>query len=63
MHCTDGKVPFWKFFRKSQDGRALSVLPSRISKIIFLLGFYEFLAMLEGKIKDTPLLLRFNLVK
>ena len=36
-----------------QDGRALLVWPSRIprwiSKILFALGSYEFLAMLEGK--------------
>ena len=28
--------------------------PSQISKIIFALGAYEFLAMLEGKIRVTP---------
>ena len=47
------KVPFWQFYRQGRDGRALLVLPSRIprwiSKIIFVLGSYEFLAMLEGK--------------
>jgi hypothetical protein len=36
-----------------RDGRALLVRPSRIpcwiSKILFALGSYEFLAMLEGK--------------
>ena len=44
-------------FRQGRDGRALLVWPSRIPrwiwKIRFVLGFYEFLAMLEGKsIKD-----------
>jgi hypothetical protein len=56
--CTDQKAPFWLFFRKGQDGRALIVRPSRIphriSKILFVLGFYEFLVMLEGKIRETP---------
>ena len=48
-------VPFGQFFRLGQDGRALLVQPSRIprwiSKIIFALGSYEFLAMLEGKVE------------
>jgi hypothetical protein len=52
------KVPFWQFFRKGQDGRALIVRPSRIlhrnSKIIFALGADEFLVMLEGKIREAP---------
>jgi hypothetical protein len=56
--CTDQKVPFWQFFIKGQDGRALLVQPSRIphriAKILFALGAYEFLAMLESKIRDTP---------
>ena len=51
--CTDQKVPFWQYFRQGRDGRALLVQPSRIpswiSKIIFALGSYGFLAMLEGK--------------
>ena len=55
--CTDQKVPFWQFFRQVRDGRALLVHPSRIphriSKILIVLGSYEFLAMLEGKIKET----------
>jgi len=46
-------VPFWQFFRQGWDGRALLVQPSRIplwiSKILFALDSYEFLAMLEGK--------------
>ena len=54
----DQKVPFWQFFRKGRDDYALLVRPSkipyRISKFIFVLGFYEFLAMLEGKIRETP---------
>ena len=28
--CRGQKVPFWQFFRKGQDGRALLVQPSRI---------------------------------
>ena len=56
--CTDQKVPFWQFFRQGRDGRALLVQPSRIphriSKILFALSPHEFLAMLEGKIKEAP---------
>ena len=56
--CTDQKVPFLQFYRQSRDGRALLVRPSRIphriSKILFALGANEFLAMLEGKIRETP---------
>ena len=41
------------FLRQGRDGRALLVRPSRIpfwiSKIIFALGSYEFLVMLECK--------------
>jgi len=51
-------VPFWQFFRQGRDGRALLVQPSRIphriSKILFALGADEFLAMLEGKIREAP---------
>ena len=51
-------MPFWQFFREGRDGHALLVWPSRIprwtSKILFVLGFYEFLAMLEGKIRKCP---------
>ena len=33
----------------------ISTIPHRISKIIFVYGSYEFLAMLEeGKIKEAP---------
>ena len=56
--CTDPKVPFWQFFRQGRDGRALLVRPSRIphriSKIHFALGADEFLALLEGKIREAP---------
>ena len=56
--CTDQKVPFWQFFRQGRDGRALLVQPSRIphriSKILFALGADEFLAMLEGRIREAP---------
>ena len=56
--CTDQKVPFWQFFRQGRDGHVLLVglsrIPHRISKIIFALGADEFLAMLEGKIREAP---------
>ena len=49
-------------FQLGRDGRALLVRPLRIpcwiSKILFALGSYEFLAMLEGLV-----LLGFKLVK
>ena len=49
------KVSFWQLFRKGQDGRALLVqpsrLPHRISKILFVLGSYEYLTRLEGKVR------------
>ena len=65
--CTDQKVPFWQFFRQGRDGRALLVRPSRIphriSKILFASGAYNFLAILEGKIREGFILLGFNLVK
>jgi hypothetical protein len=31
----------------------ISTIPHRISKILFFYGSYEFLAMLEGKIRET----------
>ena len=31
--------------------------------MLFVYGSYEFLAMLEGKIRETPFFLRFNLEK
>ena len=47
-------MPFWQFSREGWDGRVLLVQPSRIPrwiwKILFGLGSYEFVAMLEGKI-------------
>ena len=50
--CTDQKVPFWQFFRKGRDGRALIVWPSRIphrnTKILFALGADEFLVIREA---------------
>jgi hypothetical protein len=56
--CTDQKVAIWQFFRQGRNGRALLVRPSRIphgiSKILFALGADEFLAMLEGKIREAP---------
>ena len=56
--CTDQTVPFWQFFRQGRDGRVLLVRPSRIrhgiSKILFALGANDFLAMLEGKIREAP---------
>ena len=48
IHCMDQKVPFWQFFRQGRDGH------HRISKILFALGADEFLAMLEGKIREDP---------
>ena len=45
-------------FRKGRDGRALIMRPSRIphrnSKIPFALRADEFLAMLEGTIREAP---------
>jgi hypothetical protein len=32
----------------------ISTIPHKISKILFVYGSYEFLAMLEGKIRKTP---------
>ena len=32
----------------------ISGIPHRISKILFVYGSYEFLAMLEDKIRETP---------
>ena len=56
--CTDQKVAFWQFFRQGRDGRALLVRPSRIPhrilKTLFALGANDFLAMLEGKIREGP---------
>ena len=47
------KVQFWQFFRQGRDGCALLVQPLRIprwiSKTLFVLGSYKFLAMLKSK--------------
>ena len=47
------KKRYFGNFSEGWDGSALLVHPSRIpcwiSKILFALSFYEFLAMLEGK--------------
>ena len=32
----------------------ISRIPYRISKILFVYGYYEFLAMLEGNIREAP---------
>ena len=60
-------MPFWQFFRLGRDDRALLVQPSRIPhrilKIIFALDADEFLAMLEGIIRETPFFLMFDMVK
>ena len=51
-------MPFWQIFGKGRDGCALLVRPSRIphwiSKILFVLGSYEFLVMQKGKIRKGP---------
>ena len=62
VHAGVKKCHFGNFIEKGWDGRALLVwkIPHRISKILFVLVSYELLAMLEGKIGETP---RFNLVK
>ena len=48
-------MPFWQFFRKGWDGRALLVRPSKmhhsIWKTIFVLGADEYLERLEVKIR------------
>ena len=55
---TDQKVPFWQLFRQCRDGCALLMRPSRIPcrilKILFSLRADEFLAMLDGKIREAP---------
>ena len=59
-------MPFWQFFREGRHDRALLVRPSRIpywtSKNIFVLGCYEFLAMLEGNVRKGSFL-GFHLAK
>ena len=48
-------MSFWQFFWQGRDGRALLVRPSRIpgwiSKILFVLGSYEYLKRLEVKVR------------
>ena len=48
-------MPFWQFFRKGWNGRALLVRPSKmhhsIWKIILVLGADEYLERLESKIR------------
>ena len=45
-----------KEFQKSCEriNWIISTIPHRISKILFVYGSYEFLAMLEGKIREAP---------
>ena len=52
-------MPFWQFFRNrliSWIGHTLLVQPSKSNcsnwKILFVLGSYEYLERLEGKIRD-----------
>jgi hypothetical protein len=57
--CRGEKVPFWQFFRNGRDGHALLLStalknPSLDFKNSYVLGFYEFLAMLEGKTRKDP---------
>ena len=51
-------MPFWQFLRMGRDGCALLVRPSRIPyrnlKNIFVLGSYESLETLKGKIVEAP---------
>ena len=48
-------MPFWQFFRKGWDGRALLVRPSkmhhRMWKNLFVLGADEYLKRLEAKLE------------
>ena len=50
-------MPFWHFFRKGWDGRALLVRPSKthhsICKILFVLGADEYLERLEAKLQSA----------
>ena len=61
------KVPFFDFIQKCLRLRPalckclseminwiVSTISHRISKTIFVYGFYEFLAMLQGKIREAP---------
>ena len=58
-------MPFWKFFRKGQDGHVLlmqpSRIPHRISKTLFVLGSHEYLKRLEGKLERAySLMLKYS---
>ena len=50
-------MPFWQCFRMGGDGYALLVRPSRIPlmnlRILFVLGSYESLERLKGKIGEA----------
>ena len=48
ISCMGYEVPFWQFFRKSWDGHALLVQPS---KMHLVLGNDEYLERLEDKIR------------
>ena len=58
--CTDQKVPFWQFFRQGPDGHAVHCYCgpreslTGFQKFFFALVADEFLAMLEGKIREAP---------
>ena len=62
FHITSNEVMWPKtildYMQRLKNGPALLVLSSkfshRISKILFALGVDEFLAMLEGKIREAP---------
>ena len=49
-------MSFWQFFKKGWDGLALLVQPLKSNrgnwKILFVLGSYEYLKRLKGKIRD-----------
>ena len=47
---TDQKVPFWQFFSHTLIVRP-SRFPHMISKILFVLSFYEFIVMLIDKLE------------
>ena len=57
-------MPFSDFIQKMSQAPSkclserinwiISRIPHRISKIIFVYGSYEFLAVLEGKIREAP---------
>ena len=57
-------MPFWQFFRKGWDGRALLVRPSKmhhsIWKILFVLGANEYLERLGGKIRKCSFMLKYS---